>query len=83
MGRSRGRHRESHLFAGCKSGSRLALVTLTQLATAKFSSSDRQNWLTDYLSRFVDHKANGIDALLPWSYVVWSAQPDGRRAPTY
>jgi transposase len=53
-------------------GGKSAAIGYTLIETAKLNGVGPQAWLTDVLSRIVDHKINRIDELLPWLYAQTS-----------
>ena len=60
--------RKNNVFVGSERGGKSAAIIYTLIETAELNSVDPQAWLTDTLSRIVDHKINRIDELLPWNY---------------
>ncbi|MDG1368976.1 MAG: transposase domain-containing protein, partial [Paracoccaceae bacterium] len=60
-------------FAGSKGGGKAMAVAYTLIETAKMNGVDPQAWLTDVLTRIVDHKITRIDELLPWRYAAKAA----------
>lgn len=59
---------------GSASGGKAAAIADTLIEAAKMNGVDPLSWLTWVLERFLDHKINRIDELMPW---VWKTQSAG------
>ncbi len=62
------------MFAGSQRGGKAMAIAFTLIETAKLNGVDPQAWLTDVLSRIVDHKINRVEELLPWNYLAGRSQ---------
>jgi len=58
--------RKNWLFAGSDTGGHRAAAISTPIETAKLNGLDPQAYLTEVLTRIVDHPVNRIAELLPW-----------------
>ena len=56
------------VFSGPEHGGKSAATAYTLIEIAKLNGVDPQDWLTNVLGRFADHKINRVDELLPLRY---------------
>jgi len=59
--------RKNFLHLGSDAGGNSAAVIYTLIGTAKLNGINPQHYLRYVLERIADHKANRVDALLPWA----------------
>ena len=64
-------NRKNALFAGSDAGGEHWAVLASLVETCKLNSVESEGYLTDVLTRLVNHHPNSrLDDLLPWSYVA-------------